>query len=137
MFACWKGDGVIVRDGSLTHRIIQMKLLTLFVVSSFVATSSFFGGAAQAITTPWTDCAFKHSGQPVKSIDCRFNQLAKGWVQVQWADGASDTFEKVRDRLIKDTRGGLWIVEKDIYKGSQMLVFKSISSESVFVVPEW
>ena len=128
----------LITAGQTMTTYTSRDLMTLksFLLAA-VATLSTFGGAAQAAPTPWTDCAFKHSDQPVQSIDCRFNQLAANWLQVQWADGVNDIFVKVRDGLVKDTRGGLWLVKADVYKGDQMIVFESVSTGSVFVVPEW
>ena len=51
-----------------------MRLLTSIAFSGFVAASTFFGGAAQAFSGPWTDCAFVRPNQSVKSVNCRVSQ---------------------------------------------------------------
>lgn len=114
-----------------------MRLLTSIAFSGFVAVSTFFGGAAQAFSGPWTDCAFVRPNQSVKSVNCRVSQTRNGLIQVDWADGVSDTFQVLQAGSIRDSRGGHWVVKKEYYEGKEMMVFESMQSRTVFVIAEW
>lgn len=114
-----------------------MKLFTSIAISGLVAASAVIGGVAQAVTTPWTDCAFMRPNQPVKSINCRLSHTRNGSIKVQWADGVSDSFQRLGAGSLRDSRGGRWIVKKDYYEGKEMMVFESMESKTVFVISEW
>ena len=58
------GDGKSIGAMNLTTPFKPMKLFkSLAAAAAVIAASSFFSGAAQAVTTPWTDCAFLRPNQ--------------------------------------------------------------------------
>ena len=104
-------------------------------LSAFIALSAF-GGVAEAATTPWTECGFKHSGQQTRIMACR-GTFYTGWLRLEWADGKSDTFTKVSNGVMRDSLGGLWDAGESYgNNGTYMFHLVSRNSGTVIVVSE-
>ena len=103
---------------------------------SAVVALSTLGGVAEAATSPWLGCGFQRPGQPVRVINCRMI-VHSNWIRVEWADGASDTFTVDGSTVARDSRGGLWKVTKDYYRGAEWLEFTSFSNGTVFAIREY